>query len=273
MWQLDKWDISSLKPLAAIDNVHVINQPCTIKLNDFPVSFLPYVKDPIVAMQCIENIHPYKLLFSHIAIDGALWNSVYGSYSDVAVEHDGELIKVKTEIFKDWDRVFLGHYHAAQKLNDYVEYIGSPLQLNYGEAFQDKHIGIFDLETKTVEYVKNCFSPKHLVYTLEQASKIKPQSLSGDFVKIRTNNITSPENLEIQRQLSPHFAEVKVEAIPKQNNKTEERDIIDNAKAILYQDETKMAEFYIDTVGVKKLNREELMKVFKEITSKRKQDA
>lgn len=275
MWQLEKWDISSLKPLAAIDNVSVISHPCTLMFDGHPVSFLPYVSDPILGIQQLENPGPYKLLFSHIAVDGALWNSVYSSYSDVVVEHDGEMIKVAPDIFTGWDRVFLGHYHAAQKLNDVAEYIGSPLQLNYGEAFQEKHIAIFDLETKRTEYVKNDFSPQHLVYSLEEAEKIQNPLASNNFLKIRTNNIVSPKNLEVQRRLVPHFSEVKVEAIPRRANQVvEEKNIVENAKAILYQDETKMSEMYVDAMGTKGLNRQKLMSVFfEQITNKRKQDA
>ena len=48
-----------------------------------------------------------------------------------------------------------------------VEYIGSPLQLSFGEAFQEKHLIIFDQDKKECEYILNDFSPKHLIIKSE----------------------------------------------------------------------------------------------------------
>ena len=48
-----------------------------------------------------------------------------GPRAEVSVEHDGDMKVVDANIFEAWNEVFLGHYHAQQRLSDNVEYIGS----------------------------------------------------------------------------------------------------------------------------------------------------
>lgn len=198
MWHSDQWSITSIDPFMAIENVEVINKPCSVKLsNGCVVDFLPYTKNPI---KDIETYFPNKndVLVSHCSVDGAKLNSLYNTRAEISVEHEGDMVKVGVDVFKEWKRVFLGHYHCAQKLNSKVEYIGSPLELNFGEAFQEKHIIIYDHVNDDTEYVINDFSPKHMVV---KAEEIDRHDLEGNFVQVVVDDISAVDILEIKKNM------------------------------------------------------------------------
>ncbi len=195
MWYNEKWDVSSIAPLAAIKNIKVINEPCSLKVGDCDLDFLPYTKNPV------EDINTYfkkknEILISHCSVDGAQLNSLYNTKAEISVEFEGDMVKVDSKVFSGWKRVFLGHYHCAQKLNDVVEYIGSPLELNFGEAFQQKHIIVFDTNTFETEYIINDFSPKHLII---KESDIDHHNLEGNFVQVVVDDLTSTDIIDMRK--------------------------------------------------------------------------
>ena len=263
MWYEHNWDVSSVIPLGILPNVTVIIKPCEIDIDGSITSFLPYIKDPLDSLALLKN---KNLLFVHAAVHGALINSRSLTYSDELIEHDGDMVKIDENVFSSWKRVFLGHYHAYQEINNKMRYIGSPLQLSYGEAFDKKYIAIYDTDTQTTELIENTFSPKHFV--------IKPEDIEDynfgqrAFIRIQVDDINSPNNLEIQNAVyasSENVSEVKIEAIKKKI--VEDKQIIDEAKSILGDDE-EMAKKYIDQFGTN-LDRTQLLSIFNSIRMRR----
>ena len=100
LWHLERWDVSSVSPLRALDAVRIIDKPGQYEfIEDCPFSFLPYTHDPIKDLKSVEKQIDWrkrykKILFGHVAIDGALWNIKYGTKAEVAIEHDGEMTLV-----------------------------------------------------------------------------------------------------------------------------------------------------------------------------------
>lgn len=268
LWHNQKWDVSSVNPLRNLPGVTVINEP-TVKVigEEFLFGFLPYTHDPIQDIKKVEKIwkkecnerkiNPNKILGGHIAVDGAIWNVKYKTSSEVSIEHDGDMIKVGPGIFENWDRVFLGHYHAEQKLTENVEYVGSPLQLNFGEAFQDKHIVIYDLKNDSCSYIKNEFSPKHYILNENQ---IDNYDLKNHFVRIEVEDISSTKMSEVRNNLveNKKVATMEIKQIVKK-----EDHIISDAKSILYKEE-EMIEKYVDQVKID-LEKDKLIKIGKMI--------
>lgn len=283
MWYSDNWDITSLKPLSAIENVHVIEKPCTLPLGvrdvrggqcvlpRVLVSFLPYTDNPLDVLAQLDNNEDFKLLFAHLAVNGAVLNTRAKTRSEEMVEHDGEMVKINCDVFQNWNQVFLGHYHAAQQITPRIEYVGSPLQLSYGEAFDEKHIIVYDHLSHEKEYIINDFSPKHFIHTISEAQDIatlmETSEISkeprGGFFKILTESLTNPENVDLQKKLLPYYKEVKVEPFKKRKTE-EELEVVEIARSIL-NDEEKMAEKYIDHKGTNGLDKAILLKVFNEI--------
>jgi hypothetical protein len=252
--------------LRKLPGVRVVSEPKVLSLSsEYLFAFLPYTHNPIEDLKIVEEqwdiecknkkINPPKVLGGHIAVDGAVWNAKYGTLAEVTIEHDGDMTKVGPNIFDNWDRVFLGHYHCEQQLNEKVEYVGSPLQLSFGEAFQEKHIIIYDLEKDEKTFVKNDFSPKHFII---KEHEINDYDLKGNFVRLEVNDISSNKMLEIRKNLVEEINVATMEI--KQSIKKEEH-VITDAKSILYK-EDEMLEKYVEQVSAN-LDKDRLIKVGK----------
>ena len=239
----------------------VVSKPCTIEINKFPVSFLPYTHNPVEDIKTIKDTHK-SLLIAHVAIDGALWNVKYNTKADVTIEHDGEMIKVGPEIFKNWNRVFLGHYHAGQALSDNVEYIGSPLQLDFGEAFQDKHLIVYDVMTDKRQYLLNDFAPKHYVIN---ESELSNYDLENNFIRVFVDDIGSSDIVEMRKGILSENVVGSLEI--KQKPQEVDVHIVEDAKAILFK-EDEMLDRYIAEVGSGGLDPDLLLKIGKDFINR-----
>jgi DNA repair exonuclease SbcCD nuclease subunit len=264
LWHLQKWDVSSVFPLGSISGVHVISYPCTELIGKYPISFLPYTDNPIETLKQIKNDAEYKILMGHCAVDGGVLNSRGGHGPEVTVEHDGNMVRVDTKVFKDWNQVFLGHYHEQQKINN-VEYIGSPLELSFGEAFSEKHVIIYDLETHEKEYVENTFSPKHLIIPQKDLDKY---DLSKNFIRLMVDDISQADITEVRSKVlsenKPGSFEIR------QSDKDIDENFVNDAKAILFK-EHEMLEKYIqvkESEGELGLDKEKLLQIGRAICSK-----
>lgn len=238
MWSDKKWDVTSVRPLSALAGVTVIDKPCTVSILGHDIDFLPYTKNPL---DYLNQFKKRNFLIGHLALDGAKTNHHHNVYSDVVIEHDGDMTILDSSIFSDWRRVWLGHYHFGQEISHNVEYIGSPLQLTFGEAFTDKHIIIWDLDSNEKTYVKNNFSPQYYILRPDQINDYK---LEKNFIRIEVEDLRSLDVYELRRQLGDkNPAVIEFDQI----HKKEEEHIIDDAKAILYK-EDEMLETYVDSV-------------------------
>lgn len=264
MWFHDKWDISSVLPFSALPNVTVINKACTLEINGKEIDFLPYVRNPIEHLQEFEKSTKQrkglKLLIGHLAIHGAELNTLYHTLADVVLEHDGDMVKVGPELFKAWDKVFLGHYHGAQEIEN-IEYVGSLLQLTFGEAFQEKHVIVYDLKTGKQEYIINDFSPKHLILS---EGEIHKHDIENNFVRLNVENRKSIDILDLKKEVqgkNPGTLEII------QKPKKEQKQVVEDAKAILNK-EDEMLETYVKEVDTRDLDKPYLTDIGKFICTK-----
>jgi len=261
MYHVDRWDVNSIFPLSAIDGVTVVNFPRTIKIYDHEFDLLPYTDNPLQDLIAFSKKGRREFLGAHIAVDGAKLNS-YGMEADVIVEHDNNMVKVDLDWFTSWNRVFLGHYHQAQKLSDNIEYVGSPLQLNFGEAFQKKHICIFNPDTNQVKYVVNDFSPQHIII---QHSEVKNHKLAGNFVRIQLPDVTSTEATELRGKLmNEGCRSFKLEQ--KSSETTEDSHVVSDAKSILLNQDEMIAKYVVEQESIiSNMDKEKLITIGKEI--------
>ena len=240
MYHKKLWNISSMMPLQVIPGVTIINNPCTLDIGDYSLSFLPYTDNPIGDLRELKNKSKFKVLFSHLALDNAILNKFANNFSVESVERDGDMVKVDTDILQGWDQVFLGHYHYAQELNEHVEYVGSPLQLSFGEAFSEKHIIEYDLESHEKNYIENTFSPKHYIL---KSDELDNYDLENNFVRMYTDDLTSTDIAEIRNSIieDKHVNSIEVLSTPGKSNKNE----IMDAKTVLNR-QGDMIEQYVE---------------------------
>jgi DNA repair exonuclease SbcCD nuclease subunit len=255
LWYFDRWDVSSIFPFGAMSHIDIIDRPCTKDIEGISIDFLPFTHNPISA---IKDLGDASILCSHIAIDGSQLNKLYNTRAEVEIEHDNDMMKVDAGLFSSWKKVFLGHYHGEQRLNDVIEYIGSPLQLSFNEAFQQKHIIILDTDTLEQEYIINDFSPKHLIIDQD---KVNEYDLTNNFIEI---NVDTPDTVDI--------ADLRKELLEK--HKVQHIEFRDRKKKRKKEDEKEFEKFdlaggdvlerYISSVGTI-LDKEKLLRVGREI--------
>jgi len=261
IWYNDNTSISSVVPLSALPGVRIIYQPERINIAGSNWDFIPFTHNPISSIQELKTkpgSPEYAL--GHIAIDGALLHGT--QYSDVAIEHDGDMVSVSVSLFEHYKHTFLGHYHAEQRVNSKVEYIGSPLQLSFGEAFQKKHIIAFNVKTGQKFYVPNDFSPIHLVIDIKDKEKY---NLNGNFVRIKVDDIGATDLVVMRKELldSNNMGSLEI----KQQKKILDQHVIQDAKAILYKGDQMLVK-YVDEIGTKNLDRDELLRIGRKICQK-----
>jgi DNA repair exonuclease SbcCD nuclease subunit len=255
LWHYDKWDITSVRPLAALPGVHVINKPCSLEVAGEYIDFLPYTHDPVQHLAELRKANN-KVLVAHLAVHGAQFNTNYNRRSDVVLEHDGEMVKIDNTLFKGWEQVWLGHYHGYQEVYENVEYIGSTLQLTFGEAYQEKYVIIYDLDSKKKEFIENIISPRHFYLN---NTNIDNYDVANNFIRLEVEDISATEVVDLKNKLED-LNPGTLEIVPKE--KKQEAHIVEDAKAIL-EKEDEMLEKYVNQVDVADLEKTKLLTIGK----------
>lgn len=268
MYHKEKWDVNSVKPLSAIPNVNIVAEPSSIEIGGRLIDFCPHTENPIVELEKLKkgrSKSSMTLLLGHMAVHGAKLNRLYGTKADVIVEYDNDMAPVSCDIFNEWDMTLLGHYHGAQQLCDNVEYVGSPLQLSFGEAFEEKHIIILDLDTLGKTYVENEFSPKHFILLPKD---LEQHDLKNNFVRVVVDGMGSKDLLDMRKEITEKYHVASLDFKEKEKKAEEEKAIVEDAKAMLY-DENEMLETYVKNVPPPAgLDSKELIGIGKDICSK-----
>ena len=271
MYHREHWDVNSIKPLSAFKNVHIVEKPSTLPIGNISIDFLPYTERPIEALKELKEGRKKKdlrLLLGHLAVHGAVLNMLYGTTADVVVEYDTGMAIVDPAIFDDWDMTLLGHYHGAQKLNKTVEYLGSPLQLSFGEAFQDKHILVLDLDTLEKTYITNDFSPKHYVLGVDD---LPNYDLENSFLRVVVNDIAAKELVDIKLDLIKNKKVASFDFKQKEK-KTEDFEVIEEARAILFKSDEMLAKWLDSLQNNIGLDKTKLLEIGKQITEQVMED-
>jgi len=255
IWFNEKTDVSGVYPFESMERIRVIGNPETIQIEDSLWDFLPFTHDPVESLKKFDlsNIDK-KFLIGHISIDGAILNSG-GQMSDVIIEHDGEMVKVSKDLFSNYKHAFFGHYHKAQKLAKNVEYIGSPLELSFGESGETKHLIIFDTNTLKHKYIVNNFSPKHIYVHQDSIEDVSKETIDNNFICVLSDDLATTDTKEkinfIREKFSPKSLQFKKNNSKKTQN--EDKKKIDDVKFVI-NDDGKMIEIYIEKYNSRNLD-------------------
>lgn len=235
MFYEDDWLVNSLAPLRKCATV--IETPTTLVFDGIPVDFLPYTPTPSKYLP--EFKKPSKTLISHLAILSA---KLHAKYDILSVEDDSkEKEVIAVEAFDKWEKVWLGHYHYGQKLGrGNVEYIGSPMQLTFGEAGQKKSVVIFNLETLESEYIENTISPRF--HIIENEADVDKVDVTNSYVEMRTK-----EDIQCKFDLRNRLAKLgarEIEFVSKKRDMVKATKAMDDIVALVHQKE-KMIEGFV----------------------------
>lgn len=259
MWFFDKTNITSVYAFQAMTNCTIIPEAEQIEIEGKKWDFIPFSHNPLEDVKKLKKSQG-DYAVGHLAIDGAVLHG--NTVSDVVIEHEDEMVVVDKSIFSGYKKVFLGHYHIAQKLDSVVEYIGSPLELSFGEANQEKHIIVFDTKDNSTEYVINDFSPKHIV--VKDIEKIDKVDYKNNFIKLFVDDTSATDVVETRNKIYEDTRSLEVA----RKKVIIQKDVIDNAKDILYKEE-EMLEKWLKEKGHKGLDETKLLDIGKKLCKER----
>lgn len=257
LWFSSKWSVSSVKPFGAIKNIEVIEETCKKNLHGVEWHFMPYTHNPVAELEKLAPVPNQSYFLGHLALDGAKLNSA-GSLSDVIIEHDGDMTVIGKDLFNNYKRGFLGHYHSAQKLTPVLEYIGSPLQLSFGEADDEKHLILLESDNDKLTYIENDFSPKHFYIKEEELGGWDKSQLENNFVCLISEQ---SDTHQTKKNMSKVLEDLKASSVQvkKQSKKQDEHAIAD--VKLLLSDQDKLLDRYVEQVQDLKLDKSKLLEI------------
>lgn len=250
MYHKERWDVNSVKPLTAIPNVHIVDKPTQMILGGRRIDWMPHTDNPVKELKKLKDANDGEagdLLLGHMAVHGALLNLCFGTKADVIVEYDNDMVPVDLNVFADWPMTMLGHYHGAQQLGGGVEYVGSPLELTFGEAFQKKHIVLLDLATMKKKYIENDFSPKHLIVSHKDVAD-ENYDLNGNFVRLSSGSMSHKELIDLKKQIADTYKVLSLDT-SKEKKIDADQGIMENVRAVLLNID-QMLQTYVKERGV-----------------------
>jgi hypothetical protein len=125
--------------------------------------------------------------------------------------------------------------------------------LYFGEANQDKHVIIFDTKTAKKKYIKNDFSPIHLIL---KEKDLGNHNLEGNFVQVYVDDTSTVNIADIKAEIAKNN---KVGSLQiKQRKSVNDEHLIQDATAIL-QKEDEMLKEYVNQVGTEGLDKDVLL--------------
>jgi len=183
----DSDDIWSSDLRTAIDllkgppNVITIEKPTVID----NITFVPYsyIGD-------INDLEPTDILMSHFGLSDAVLSN-------------GKSIKssFKSKDLKKWKKVFLGHYHKPQMV-DNIYYVGNLMPLTRAEFDENKRYICLDSNNLEIESVNTSGYRKYYEFIINDEEEIETKlkeaddlKTSGNFVVVRnrTNNVINED--------------------------------------------------------------------------------
>lgn len=257
MYHENDWQFHSLAGLQGW--VTIIDSPTKMKIHGYDVDFLPYTPQPSKFIHAAPFEKPARTLISHLAIANAILNS---KYNILSVEDDSkEKEHIDADKLHKWEKVWLGHYHYGQKVSERVEYVGSPMQLTFGEAGQTKCVVIYDLATLQTTYVENKVSPQfHIVENVDVIDKL---DMTNAYVQMLGSEVIDSMS-DLRKKLSKLGAR-EIEFIPtKIDVAASTTKALDNISK-LFHDKDKLIDGYVDGVESAELNKDLLKKIGKAI--------
>ena len=170
--------VSALKSLKNIHSVKWVNFKETFLLGG-EVLLVPYSEN---VTQVVKD-NKAKILISHFGLNEGILNSGISIVSDVKA----------TDLIGNYELVLLGHYHKPQQIirdDIKIYYVGSLIQLDWGEKGDDKRFLVVDSDTLDIEEVPITGYKKHIEIELTDKNKDEVFVLAqqakdaGDHIKI-----------------------------------------------------------------------------------------
>lgn len=165
--------VNSISIFNGRPNINVIDKPTLVHKNNRDLFFAPWGTD-------LNDMKECDMMFGHFEIESFKMNSFK------VCDHGFK----STDLFKYTNKIVSGHFHLRDE-REYekgtILYVGSPFELDFGDAGSSKGYYILDLKNLKYDFYENNISPKHQKIALSELIKLK--DFKGDGSKIFKNNI------------------------------------------------------------------------------------
>jgi DNA repair exonuclease SbcCD nuclease subunit len=151
--------VSALRPLEFIENVKWIGANYSTYKED-NVLFVPYSHEVVDMVSSSSS----DILISHFGLNEGMLNSGVSIVSDLSVN----------KLIGKYQVVLLGHYHKPQEIiRDDIKlyYVGSPIQLDWGEKGDIKRFLVVDTETLEIESIPTKGYKKYIEFEITTENK------------------------------------------------------------------------------------------------------
>ena len=244
--------------LREYSNVHVIDSPETITVDDTSICMMPWIcpENYEDSMKMIGDTNA-QICMGHFEIQGF---SMYNGMES----HEG----LSRDIFNKFDLVFSGHYHHKSS-DGSIHYLGNPYELTWSDYNDPRGFHLFDLSTRELEFVRNPNSIFHKITyddTLPNAiSDISNMDLSAykdTFNKVIVVNKTNPYLFDLFMSNLYKQNPIDVSIVEDNLDLTEglDSDIISDA-----EDTLTILNKYVDNLQVQDLDSSKLKGILKEL--------
>lgn len=160
--------------LGSYQNIDVIDTPCTRRIGDLDILFLPWICDSNRdgAFREIQTSSA-SVCMGHLELDGF-------------EAHPGAVMTggMSASIFDKFAKVFSGHFHMKSS-NGNINYLGNPYQLYWNDYGCKRGFHVFDTETLKTTFYRNPYDMfRKIYYNDEQVRFDSSEPLEGTYVKL-----------------------------------------------------------------------------------------
>ena len=188
-------EINSVRPFKHIDNIFIYDKPTKIEFEGVGILMVPYIDNRKEQISIINNNKDCKYLFCHSDLNGAKLHMTSAGHRNAD--------KIDIEYFKDFRKVYSGHYHIVQRDQNFT-FVGSIFQMDRNDYKDQKGIFIIDVENEEEEFVENKVSPvfrKYNVITETDVDGLDALRNSKDYIDLSISNNLLISNRKLRRKL------------------------------------------------------------------------
>lgn len=210
-------NVSALYPFESV--ARVVSHPMVIR-GHCDIVCLPWLNDWSVLPEVMAQLKKFiqadrAILIGHVPVIGAVLGA-----SNYRLREG--CVRVEDLSFNAFTHVVLGHYHKAQHVSDNVHYVGSPIQLNFGEAADEKRALKFNMKTFDLTSIPLDGSPKFYEGAYQDGAihVVTDEEKAYGFLKVYCR--AEDDLNQVQKAIEAiktehHFRSVQVERIKKES--------------------------------------------------------
>lgn len=170
MFYRTRTDVNSISIFEGRKNITIVTEMTRETIGDRTITYIPWGQD-------ITKLRKCDIVFGHLEING--FKMMPGKLAEGRTEPKALINKAKM--------TFSGHFHLRDErkyLKSEIIYVGSPYQINWGEASNMPGYYLVDIDNMSYEFNENTVSPKHVKMTSE---KLKLDEIEGNIISVEIN--------------------------------------------------------------------------------------